>query len=202
MLSHAYNDGVADFARYLPLSQRGHDDETSVTSDWRSTIVEVIASAQQLIDRRGDAARGAVSAREFLRDAAIQTPPGVGENSAELLESAASVVRNARRRSVRHLAKAVRGYLRLARDLGATPRLSEATSGAVALYGVLSAPLPRRAVVAGHTLRATDAGWEFGRGPVLEGEAIAIVSFLLGVAEIPPQPPRVGEPADGADGES
>ena len=64
------------------------------------------------------------------------------------------------------------------------------TLGVVALYMATSAPLERRAVVAGHAIRATDADWQFGRGPVLEGTAMAIVRFLVGLSDVPPQPAR------------
>ena len=52
-----------------------------------------------------------------------------------------------------------------------------------------SAPLERRAVVAGHAIRATDADWEFGRGPVLEGTQLEIVRFLLGLSDVAPHRP-------------
>ena len=45
-------------------------------------------------------------------------------------------------------------------------------------------------VVAGHTIRATDADWAFGNGPVLEGTSLQIVGFLLGVTDDPPRPPH------------
>ncbi len=41
----------------------------------------------------------------------------------------------------------------------------------------------------GHTVRATDADWAFGTGPVLEGTGRAIAAFLLGVTDTPPRPP-------------
>lgn len=59
------------------------------------------------------------------------------------------------------------------------------TSGAVALARAVSAPLPIRAVIADRTLRASDAEWEFGRGPVLEGTARELVLFLYGRGPLP-----------------
>lgn len=59
------------------------------------------------------------------------------------------------------------------------------TSGAVALARTLAAPLPIRAVVRGRTLRATDAGWEFGSGPELAGTARELVLFLYGRGPVP-----------------
>ena len=52
------------------------------------------------------------------------------------------------------------------------------TSGAVALAKAAGAPLPIRAILRTRTLRATDADWEFGHGPVLEGSARELVLFL------------------------
>lgn len=66
------------------------------------------------------------------------------------------------------------------------------TAGAVALYAQGAGPFERRAVVAGHTIRATDADWAFGNGPVLEGTSLQIVGFLLGVTDDPPRPPHTG----------
>lgn len=59
------------------------------------------------------------------------------------------------------------------------------TSGAVALARTLAAPLPIRAVVRGRTLRAIDAGWEFGSGPELAGTARELVLFLYGRGPVP-----------------
>lgn len=59
------------------------------------------------------------------------------------------------------------------------------TSGAVALARALAAPLPIRAVVRGRTLRASDAGWEFGTGPALTGTARELVLFLYGRGPVP-----------------
>lgn len=59
------------------------------------------------------------------------------------------------------------------------------TSGAVALARAAAAPLPIRAVIRDRTLRATDAGWEFGSGPELAGTARELVLFLYGRGPVP-----------------
>ena len=81
--------------------------------------------------------------------------------------------------SIKQLDRAVYGYLDLC-ELGAVPELDQTTSGAVALARATSAPTPIRAVIAGHSLRATDAGWSFGRGPDLEATAVELLNFLGG----------------------
>ena len=86
---------------------------------------------------------------------------------------------------------AVRAVLVLGDALGLEPRLSAVTLGAVALYGTSSATFDRRAVVRGHTLRATDAEWSLGHGPVLQGTAMGIVRFLLGLSDEAPRPPTI-----------
>jgi hypothetical protein len=68
---------------------------------------------------------------------------------------------------------------------GAKLRVSPTTSGAVALARALSAPTAIRAVVRGRTMRATDAGWEFGTGPELAGTARKLVLFLYGRGPVP-----------------
>ena len=85
-------------------------------------------------------------------------------------------------------ARAVPLYLDVARASSARPELEPGTSGAVALYLATSAPTEIRAVTRGHALRATDAGWEFGRGPVLEATAIELVEFLGGRSLLAPRP--------------
>jgi len=93
------------------------------------------------------------------------------------------------RRSIRVLSKALAAALRIAADLGTDLEVDPMTAGAVALYAHGAGPFERRAVVAGHTVRATDAEWAFGNGPVLEGTAVQIAGFLLGVTDDPPRPP-------------
>ena len=89
---------------------------------------------------------------------------------------------------MRVLSRAVAAYLTLAREIGATPMLAPRTSGAVALYLAAKAPTPIRAVIGGHSLRARDADWDFGRGPVLEADAVPMLEFLLGRSDTAPRP--------------
>ena len=43
-------------------------------------------------------------------------------------------------------------------------------------------------MISGHALRATDADWQFGRGPVLEATASELLEFLGGRSLIAPRP--------------
>ena len=72
--------------------------------------------------------------------------------------------------------------------LGLPPQLPKRASGAVALGRAAAAPTEIRAVIFGHSLRATDADWEFGRGPVLEATAAELLEFLGGRSLNAPRP--------------
>ncbi len=92
-------------------------------------------------------------------------------------------------RRTRELSRALRALLLLAGSRGdVTPDVDPLTSGAVALYAATSGPFDRRAVLKGHTVRATDSDWSFGSGPVLEGPSLSIAAFVLGVSDHPPGP--------------
>ncbi|MCR2819943.1 hypothetical protein NQ166_14000 [Microbacterium sp. zg.Y1090] len=184
---------MPDLGRFLPLSNRPHGDESAVTADRRAQLADLIAADAGVLAAL-PAPRAAALAGEYLTTARIDPPPaddviGGPAHSAALLERAAATVRAGRRRGIRALAHGVRAHLRLAAAIGSPPRLPPTVTGAVALYAATSAPFDRRAVVAGHTVRADDDGWEFGRGPVLAGNGADIAAFLLGVSDRPPQPP-------------
>lgn len=191
MPARAYAEHMADFANNLPLSNRPREDESQVTSDRRVALAGVIEEAARVLAAVSidDEARAAL-AEEFLRQARLEHDAGLspGLGSVSRLTELAAAIRSGRRRNVRALSHAVRSLLVMARQVGAEPDLPALTSGAVALYAATAAPLERRAVVAGHTIRATDVDWAFGRGPTLQGRALEIVSFLLGLSEIPPHP--------------
>jgi hypothetical protein len=206
---------MADFLHDLPLSWRPRRDESDVTGDWRDAVAEVIDTAATQLDAAevGDTTREWL-AIDFLRAASshrlmFAEPDGEldGEldaapvadtprpSPADRLRAAAVLARNTRAVPVRVLSRSVAAYLTLAREIDATPMLAPRTSGAVALYLAAKAPTPIRAVIGGHTLRAPDADWDFGRGPVLESDAVSMLEFLLGRSftaprPAPPSPPR------------
>ena len=169
---------MRDFMRFLPLSQRTPTDESMVSSDWRTALAAVLDAVFLMIPH--DSPRSV--SQGFLESA------GLAEESPDgNLPAAATRVRTGRRRPIRALSRAVTAQLRLARDLGVTPSIDPLTLGAVALHRTGAAPLEIRAVIKGHTLRATDADWSFGHGPVLEGTALDIVAFLFGVSDEAPK---------------
>ncbi|MEU1973038.1 hypothetical protein ABZ477_15390 [Microbacterium sp. NPDC019599] len=182
---------MPDLARFLPLSNRPKADEAGVTSDRRRPLAAVVAEAARLLD-------GASVPRvdAFVREARLTDLGTVGDAAG--LRAATAAIAEGRKRSTKALARAVRALLLLADEVGETPRIDGTTLGIVSLYGATAAPLERRAVIQGHALRATDAEWEFGRGPALEGTALDIARFVLAVSDVPPRPaaPRpAGDPS-------
>ncbi|WP_019181064.1 hypothetical protein [Microbacterium yannicii] len=178
---------MADFARFLPLSNRPHGDESGVTSDRHAAEAGVVEQAAKLIARSG-ADEAEPLTRGFLREAGLEglSPTDVADPAARLAATALAV-RTGKRRGIRHLSRTVRALLLLGRKTATAIALDPTISGSVALYGATSASFDRRAVLVGHTVRATDAEWAFGRGPVLEGTAMEIVAFVLGISDRAPR---------------
>jgi hypothetical protein len=179
---------MVDFARFLPLSNRPHDDESAVTSDRRAAIAAIVEDAARLTASASPDRADALAA-EFARAARL-ADAGAAEFGAIDLPRLAATIREGKRRRTGALVHAVRALLVLGDELGRQPRIEDLTLGTVALYMATSAPLERRAVVAGHAIRATDADWGFGRGPALEGTQAEIVRFLLGLSDAAPKPAR------------
>lgn len=175
---------MPDIARFLPLSQRSGGDESAVPSDRREQLAAVVELAA--LHLPADVADP--SARiEFVRAAGLTGDAAATDP--DDLAAVSAAVRAGRRRGIRELTMAARAYL-------ASPAASRAplpadVSGGVALYASVSAPHDRRAAIAGHTVRAVDAEWSFGRGPEIIATADAIVAFLTGLSDIPPRRPAV-----------
>lgn len=150
---------MSDLWKSLPLSSREPVDESGVVAGWDAEIAAVRTAAARLLTAHPDAEAAAV----FEADAAPRR--GV-------------LPRRAGRAPLRDLDRAVYAYLDLCARLAAEPDLPPRASGAVALGRAAAAPTPIRAVIAGHALRATDAGWSFGTGPVLEDTAAGLLRFL------------------------
>jgi hypothetical protein len=178
---------MSGFARFLPLSQRERSDESSVTTDRRAALAAVVESAADALTGTPDAAENAgrfVAGARLDRDATAEP----GADPVAELRALAERVRTGGRRGDRALADAVRALLRVPATDAHPVALDPLTAGMVSLYAATSGPSDRRAVVRGRTVRATDAEWSFGAGPVLEATSREIAAFLLGVSDDPPHP--------------
>ena len=195
---------MADLMHELPFSWRERRDESAVSSDWRGALAEVLNATAELIDRHVDRHPDAGSRPDewsgpFLSSARITTPPdagtGTGTGTAAIRASALALA-TGRRVSIKQLDRAVYAYLDVCVKLDATPELDPTTSGAVALARAVAAPTPIRAVIAGHSLHATDAGWTFGHGPELQATAVDLLTFLAGRSLQAPSPGhgRIADP--------
>lgn len=168
---------MSDLGRFLPLSQRANVDESGVTSDRRAALADVIEATEAML--LGDRDLG----REFAERAGLAADAGTGD-----LRELAERVRTGKRRPIRALSRAVTAQLELAREVGVAAKVDPLTIGAVVLYRTGAAPLEIRAVLAGHTLRPTDADWSFGHGPVIQDSALRILAFVCGVSDEAPRP--------------
>ena len=156
-----------DLRYELPLSWRERHDESAVSSDWRAQLTVVLGTAAELT-------------KGHVLEAGTE-PEG--------LRTGRQALESGRRVSIKQLDRAVYAYLDLCEAAGAAPVLDPMTSGAVALARATSAPTPIRAVIRGHSLHASDAGWTFGRGDELQATAVELLNFLGGRSL---QAPRAG----------
>lgn len=171
--SRPYADRMSDLARFLPLSHR-HAQDATASSDRRSQIAAVLVLAAAVLQDAPHHRRDA-----FVSEAGLSSEDGGGS-----LTKLADTVATGRRRSIRELTDACRAYLKLP---GERAPLPFDVAGAVALASSATAPFDRRAAIGGHTVRASDAGWSFGRGPEISASADEIVAFLTGVSDTPPR---------------
>lgn len=169
---------MAEFLRFLPLSGRARQDEGTVSPDRRRDLGDLMTALAALTEAES-------VWMAFATDAGLARPWRASGGAVSAFRSAVL----ARRRGIRVLSRSLAAALRVANTLGARLEVDPMTAGAVALYAQGNGPFERRAVVAGHTIRATDADWAFGNGPVLEGTALQVAGFLLGVTDEPPRPP-------------
>lgn len=161
---------MSDLWRELPLLGRPRVDESGVRPGWDAELASVREAAGAALAQHPDAA----AADAF--DAALPAPRLRRDGTPRPTKLA-------------ELDRAVYAYLDLCARIGATPAVPPRAAGAVALGRAASAPTEIRAVIAGHSLRATDADWSFGRGPVLEDTAAALLDFLGGRSLRAPRPP-------------
>jgi hypothetical protein len=219
---------VADFARYLPLSNRPRHDESGVTSDRRdetATVLTALAALLRAMDddtwaratarpgwtvgdvaadlvagfdrsaaqRALDAAGRIVRGGEARRLAELQRLESPG-HAAALLDSRALHVRARERRTgIAELDDAVVTAVLIGDAAERAVPVPPVASGAVALRRAAAAPVEIRAVISGHSLHATDAGWTIGHGSALVGTAVELVRFLAGYGTTAPRPGSVHE---------
>lgn len=218
---------MADFARFLPLSQRPRSDEREVTSDRRAPTAAVLRAISTALLAGGDegwaattddggtvalAVAGLVAgfdrtpARRTL-DTAQRTlglrsgdpapvPPLDGPADAAAALDARATVITERQPPTRlvELDDAVLAAILVGDALGTDLAVPPLATGAVALRRAAAAPTPIRAVIAGHSLHASDAGWTIGHGPELVGTARELIRFLAGIGTAAPRPARRDEP--------
>ena len=192
-----WRDAVADVIDRAAAQLDEASDVGDATREWlvgdflRSASPRRLEREQEAAPTPDTAAADEVAGADEPGAAHEGGEPGPPSGSTDRLRAFAVATRSGRAAPVRVLSKTVAAYLELARELGAIPLLPPRTSGAVALYLAAKAPTPIRAVIKGHTLRARDADWAFGRGPVLEDDAVPMLEFLLGRSEhAPAAPPR------------
>ncbi|UIN31649.1 hypothetical protein [Microbacterium binotii] len=178
---------MADFLGRLPLSNRERRDESAVSGDRRAAIADALDEAARLLaESASDDAEHCARARRFLEEAGLGT--GAAGGNPDELRALAVAVRQGRKRSIRMLTRVVRALLVLGDALAVAPRVDAGVTGAVALYAATTAPFDRRAALRGHTVRASDEEWEFGRGPVITDTGRAILRFVLALDDVAPRP--------------
>jgi hypothetical protein len=120
--------------------------------------------------------------------------PDAGEAALRLVGHARTFRRQDRRGTIAELDAAVFAALAIGHGWARPIRLAPVTSGAVALRRAAAAPTELRAVIRGHSLLATDAGWTIGHGPVLAATADGLLLFLTGLSDAPPTPGTASKP--------
>ncbi|WP_448809525.1 hypothetical protein [Agromyces bauzanensis] len=220
---------MADFARFLPLSQRPRTDERGVTTDRRAPTAGVLRSIAEALRAGGDPGWAATTddggtvattvaglvagfdrapARRSLDSAQralglrsgdlAPTPPldGPVDAAAALDTRAAVITERPQPTRLVELDDAVVAAILVGDALGTELAVPPLASGAVALRRATAAPTPIKAVISGHSLHATDAGWTIGHGPALVGTAHELIRFLAGIGTAAPRPAREGEAGD------
>lgn len=188
---------TAEVLTALAVVVRGCDDDAwtapTARAGWR--VVDV---ASELVEGFGrtrtqralDAAGRLVRGGEARRLEELVRLPNPDEAAQAVTARAGELRARAKATSIAELDDAVVAALLVGDAVGAPVPLSPRASGAVALRRAAAAPTEIRAVISGHRLRATDAGWEFGHGPPLVDTAAGLLRFLTGIGEVAPHPPR------------
>jgi hypothetical protein len=167
-------------------------------ADVASELVEGFGRTRtrRALDAAGRLARGG----EARRLAELTRLAGPAEAAEAIAGRAALLRERPKATGVVELDDAVIAALLIGDAVGVAVPISPRASGAVALRRAAAAPTEIRAVIAGHRLRATDAGWEFGHGPQLVDSAAGLLRFLTGIGDVAPHPPRGDEAPRGEPG--
>lgn len=208
---------MTDWARFLPLSNRDRADDGGVSRDRSPAVAGLLSAIATVLDARPEllpspTLRAEVTVEAAVREllselgapwwrrwargvGALESPrPEVAAFATDALASAlharaAKLAGPERRASIHDLGAVVVLALELNAAHGAAIEIDPLLCGAVALDLALRSRLPERAVVTARSLVATDGDWRVGRGPELRAPGGAIVLFLAGRADVPPDSP-------------
>ena len=209
---------MTDWARFLPLSNRERAADATVSRDRSPAVSGLLSAIAVVLDARpvlltAPILRPSVTVEAAVREllselgapwwrrwaravGALESPrPEVAAIEADALSSAlharaAALADPERRASIHDLRAAVVLALELNAAHDAAIAIDPLACGAVALDLALRSRLPERAVVTARSLVATDGEWRVGRGPELRAPGAAIVLFLAGRADVPPESPE------------
>jgi hypothetical protein len=191
---------AADVLAALAAVLRAGGDELwpagTARAGWRvaDVVAELVHGFDRSRTRRAlDAAERIVRGGEARRLAELPRLAGPAEGAAAIGARAALVRERERPTGVAELDDAVVAALLVGGAASVDVPMSPIASGAVALRRAAAAPTEIRAVISGHTLRATDAGWEFGHGSPLVDTAAGLLRFLTGIGTVAPHPPGPGD---------
>ncbi|WP_438856258.1 hypothetical protein [Agromyces sp. M3QZ16-3] len=177
------------------LLRAGGDDlwtRATERTGWRVADIaaELVRGFDRTRTRRAiDAAERLVRGGEARRLDELRALDGPAAAADALDARAADLLARERPTGVVELDDAVVATLLVSGAAGRVVPLSPRASGTVALRRAAAAPTEIRAVIAGHTLRATDAGWEFGHGSLLVDTANGLLRFLTGIGTVAPHRP-------------
>ncbi len=216
---------MSDWARFLPLSNRDRGDESGAVGSWARPAAELLQAVAAVLDAQPSLLAAATLRPEVtvgadVRDlltrlgspwyvrwarasGALNSPsPAVAALDDAALASALRARSTAwkapgARASIRDLGLVVAVALDLAATHEAPFAIDPLVCGAVALDLAVRSRLPQRSVVTARSLVATDGEWRVGRGPELASTGAAIVLFLAGRGDVPPE----DSPEDSPDAE-
>lgn len=206
---------MSDWARFLPLSNRDRSAESEAVGAWAAPASELLQGMAAVLDARpgllsAATLRPEVTVGADVRDlltrlgspwyvrwarawGALPTP---GPAVVALDDAALASALRARAQasagpgasvSIRDLGMVVAVALDLTAAHEAELAVDPLVCGAVALDLALRSRLPQRSVVTARSIVATDGEWRVGRGPELASTGAAIVLFLAGRGELPPE---------------